>query len=193
MLRSAKFWVLMLVFQAAFGLTVFAVTRHYYINEADQVSTSPRPARQATPEWPELGKGSDLENLIATFPGQTPAGDPAAMMRQADDLFGMQQYGKAAVLYQKVLDAGSKDANTYNNLGITLHYLGRPAEALQVLNEGVATDPSYQRIWLTLGFVNSQLGNTAQAREALTTAVQMDASTDVGQSATQMLNALGPG
>jgi Tfp pilus assembly protein PilF len=115
------------------------------------------------------------------------------MMRQADDLFGMQQYGKAAVLYQKVLDAGSKDANTYNNLGITLHYLGRPAEALQVLNEGVATDPSYQRIWLTLGFVNSQLGNTAQAREALTTAVQMDASTDVGQSATQMLNALGPG
>jgi hypothetical protein len=54
-------------------------------------------------------------------------------------------------------------------------------------------DPSYQRIWLTLGFVNSQVGNTGKAREALTTAAQMGADTEVGQSATQMLQDLGSG
>jgi hypothetical protein len=52
----------------------------------------------------------------------------------------------------------------------------------------VTVDSSYQRIWLTLGFVNSQLGNTGQARLALTTAVQMGADTEVGQSAQEMLS-----
>jgi len=48
-------------------------------------------------------------------------------------------------------------------------------------------DPTYQRIWLTLGFVNSQMGNTAEARTALGTAVQLGADTDVGKSAAKML------
>jgi len=82
------------------------------------------------------------------------------------------------------------DVDTYNNLGLTLHYLGRSTEALDKLNEGVAVDPTYQRIWLTLGFVNRQLGNTGQARTALTTAVKMDADSEIGQSATKMLEEL---
>jgi Flp pilus assembly protein TadD len=95
-------------------------------------------------------------------------------------------------LYEQLLAAGSTNVNTYNSLGITLHYLGRSTEALRVLNEGVALDPSYPRIWLTLGFVNSQLGNTGQARSALSKAAQLGAGSDIGQSATKMLNALGP-
>jgi Flp pilus assembly protein TadD len=80
--------------------------------------------------------------------------------------------------------------DTYNNLGITLHYLGRSAEALRWLNEGIAKDPTYQRIWLTLGFVNSELGDTGQARIALTKAVQMGADNEIGQSAVRMLENL---
>ncbi len=38
---------------------------------------------------------------------------------------------------------------------------------------GLAVDPTHQRIWLTLGFVSSQLGNTEQARTALTTAIEL--------------------
>ncbi len=101
-----------------------------------------------------------------------------------------KQYDRAADLYERLLVFGPNNVDTYNNLGITLHYLGRSAEALRKLNEGVAVDPTYQRIWPTLGFVNSHLGNTEQARTALTTAAKMGANNEVGQSAVRMLEDL---
>jgi predicted Zn-dependent protease len=197
--HNSRFWLLMAVFQVAFGLAVFAVTRQYYNqDDADKISASADPgsAPATSPPataWPEPNAESDLENLISTFPGNSRSDDPVEISRQANDYFSRQQYDKAADLYQKLLNIDPKNVDTYNNLGITLHYLGRPVEALQVLNEGVVVDPSYQRIWLTLGFVNSQVGNTGKAREALTTAAQMGADTEVGQSATQMLQDLGSG
>ena len=81
----------------------------------------------------------------------------------------------------------------YNNLGITLHYLGRSAEALQILNQGVTVDPNYQRIWLTLGFVSAQTGLAAEAQSALKTAVELGPDTEVGRSAADMLKGLGTG
>jgi len=192
MIRNSRFWLAMAVFQVAFGLAVFAITRHYYIeDEVARVSSVPGHPTEDT--WPEPNAESDLENLISNFPGNSPIDDPVKISHQADEYFSTQQYDKAADSYRKLLKFDPENADTYNNLGITLHYLGRSAEALQVLNEGVVVDPSYQRIWLTLGFVNSQVGNTGKAREALTTATQMGADTEVGQSATQMLQALGSG
>jgi len=192
MIRSAKFWIPMTVFQVAFGLTVFAITRQYYLHEPDKVSAHPGTVSQPALNWPEGGTENDLEQLISSYPGQPLSDDPAVISRQADDFFTNEQYDKAADLYEQLLAAGSTNVNTYNSLGITLHYLGRSTEALRVLNEGVALDPSYPRIWLTLGFVNSQLGNTGQARSALSKAAQLGAGSDIGQSATKMLNALGP-
>jgi len=190
MIRSAKFWISMAVFQVVFGLTVFTITRQYYMHEPDKVSAEPAVTGQASPEWPDRRSETDLEQLITSFPGQSIIEDPAALSRQADEFFTNQQYDRAADLYQKLLAVDPNNVDTYNNLGITLHYLGRSTEALRILNEGVAVDPAYKRIWLTLGFVNSQLGNTGQARAALTTAAQMDANSEVGQSATKMLDSL---
>lgn len=190
MIHSTKFWITMTVFQVAFGLAVFAITRQYYIHDQDKVSANTSARAQPTPEWPERDTESELEQLISTYPGQQTVEDPAVVLHQADEFFTNGQYDKAANLYQQLLASGSNDANTYNNLGITLHYLGRSDEALRILNEGVAVDSSYQRIWLTLGYVNSQVGNTGQARLALTTAVQMGADTEVGRSATEMLGNL---
>jgi predicted Zn-dependent protease len=191
MIRSSRFWIAMTVFQVVFGVTVFAITRQYYIHEPDKVSAHPGTTSQPALDWPERSMENDLEQLISSYPGQPLIEDPVAISSQADDFFTNKQYGKAAQLYEQLLAAGSTNVNTYNNLGITLYYLGRSAEALRVLNEGVALEPSYPRIWLTLGFVNSQLGNTGQARSALTKAAQLGADTDVGLSATKMLNALG--
>jgi Flp pilus assembly protein TadD len=87
-----------------------------------------------------------------------------------------------------VLDPNNVD--TYNNLGITLHYLGKSNEAILRLNEGVAIDPTYQRIWLTLGFVNRQVGNAEQARAALNTAAKINADNEIGESAIKMLEDL---
>jgi len=93
-------------------------------------------------------------------------------------------------MYEQLLAFSPNDAEIYNNLGLTLHYLGRSTEALGKLNEGVAADPEHQRIWLTLGYVNSQLGNTEQARTALTTATQIGTDESIRQSAMKMLEGL---
>jgi len=176
------------VFQVAFGLAVFAVTRQYYLPDVEAVGAGP--VRHSSTPLPEQSAESDLANLVSAFPGPAAATDPVELSFQADEAFGNQQFGQAAELYERLLLADPGNADTYNNLGLTLHYLGRSSEALNVLNEGVAVDPGYQRIWLTLGFVNVQVGNLEQARSALSTAVQMGADTDVGQSAAHMLDAL---
>jgi tetratricopeptide (TPR) repeat protein len=189
----------MAVFQLLFGLSVFALTRQYYLDGPGQTADPATAARQPAPAAGSAGSSTphadlrnnptgDLAELMSSFPGQ--AQDPAALARQGDQLFAEQRYDLAAQRYRQAIDAGSRDANDYNSLGLTLHYLGRSAEALQVLNEGIALDSTYQRIWLTLGYVNSQLGNTGLAREALTTAVRMGADNEIGQSAAAMLETL---
>jgi cytochrome c-type biogenesis protein CcmH/NrfG len=55
---------------------------------------------------------------------------------------------------------------------------------------GITIDPDHQRSWLTLGFVNSQLGNTEQARIALTKATQVGSDDSIRQSASKMLQDL---
>jgi len=110
--------------------------------------------------------------------------------RQADIAFTNKQYDTAATLYEKLLSFSPNDAEIYNNLGLTLHYIGRSEEALRRLNEGVAVDGGHQRIWLTLGYVNSQLGNFEQARTALTNAIQVGGNESIRESATKMLEEL---
>jgi len=193
MIRSARFWISITIFQVVFGLTVFALTRQYYVDDPGKVSASPATIRQAAPDWTEQNTENDLEQLISSFPGPAVLQDPIEISRQADKFFANKQYDRAAVLYEQLLLANPNNGKTYNNLGITLQYLGRSTEALRVLNEGIGVDPANQRIWLTLGYVNIQLGNIEQARTALATAVQMGADTGVGQSAEKMLNELGPG
>jgi len=192
--RGAVFWVLLVAFQIVFGLIVFAFTRQYYLHGPDSLSaTPPPPSTPANPhplEWPDGSMESDIATFLNSTPGKTGATDPNALVREADAFFANAQYEQAAESYTRALAVGANNVNTYNSLGLTLHYIGRSSEALNVLNDGIAADPSYQRIWLTLGYVNGQLGNTEKAREALTKAVQMGADTDVGQSAAQMLEAL---
>jgi predicted Zn-dependent protease len=189
MIHSSKFWIGMVVIGlTVFGLTVFAITRHFYLADAEKVGSGA--PRHSTTPLPVQSEESELANLISAFPGTAAVNDPAELSFRADEAFSNQQFGQAAELYERLLMADPDDVDTYNNLGLTLHYLGRSTEALNVLNEGVTIEPGYQRIWLTLGFVNTQVGELDQARSALTTAVQMGADTDIGQSAAHMLDAL---
>jgi Flp pilus assembly protein TadD len=112
------------------------------------------------------------------------------MSRQADEYFSNRQYDRAADLYERLLVFSPNNAEIHNNLGLTLHYLGRSTDALRRLNDGIAVDRSNQRIWLTLGYVNSELGNTEEARTALTTATQIGSDESIRQSALNMLENL---
>ncbi len=190
MIRSPKFWISMAVFQVVFGLTVFGLTRQYYIHDPDNSRTGPTALRQPSLERPDRITESRLSQLDMSRFNQSIIKDPVEISRQADESFNKKEYGRAADLYQRLLKLDPNDVDTYNNLGLTLHYLGRSTEALGKLNEGVGVDPTSQRIWLTLGFVNSQLGNTEQAHTALTTAVKINADNEIGQSAVKMLENL---
>lgn len=190
MMRGARFWILLAAFQVVFGLLIFAFTRQYYLHGPDSLRARPTASRQQPLEWPERDVESDLKSFLSLSPGGAAINDPAALLQAANDFFANGQYVEAADRYSQAIAAGAKDVNTYNSLGITLHYLGRSVEALSALNEGIALDPTYQRIWLTLGFVNGQIGHAEEAREALMTAVRIDANSDVGQAAAEMLEQL---
>lgn len=186
MKRSVTFWASMAVFQLVFGFAVFAITRDHYRSEPSTGSRDEPSVAAANDRF------SSIDASLLTTLGNSAAfpQDPAEISRQADASFVNGQYARAAELYSKLaaLDPGNVD--TLNNLGLTLHYIGRSEEALQKLKEGIAVDSTYQRIWLTLGFVNSSMGNMEAAREALNTARAMDPDTDVGRSASRLLDEL---
>jgi len=188
--RNTRFWVQLALFQVIFGMAVFFATRAIYIDESRPVRAMASDSRTTSPHvLPAAGGQDDLTSLIARVP--SPLGsDPAALTRQGDAYFSQGQYPRAAEAYQLAMRAGDTDVDTWNSLGLTLHYIGRTEEALAVLEEGVERDPAYQRIWLTLGFVSGQAGRLDRAREALSAAVDMNPDNDIGQSAASMLQGL---
>ena len=190
MILNAKFWIGLAAFQVVFGLAVFAITRDYYIQEADVVRAHPSTIGQPAPAWPNGITGTDVARLSSSTLSPSTVQDPAEILRQADASFANEQYDRAADLYEQLLVVNPNDAEFYNNLGLTLHYLGRSTEALRTLSDGIAIDADHQRIWLTLGYVNSQLGNTEQARTALSTAAQIGSDESIRRSAMKMLEEL---
>lgn len=190
MTQSYKFWIALATFEIVFGLAVFGLTRQYYLDDKVPVSAEQNLASKSIGVRNNTITEADLARFNLSVPAQALPDDPIEVSRQANEFFASAQYEQAAVLYEKLLTFGPDNADTYNNLGITLHYLGRSDEALRKLNEGIASDPSHQRIWLTLGFVNSQLGNTDDARSALTKATQLGSDETIRKSAQDMLGNL---
>jgi len=188
--KSKLFWVLMSVFQIIFGLVVFIVTRNVYLDDSLELRSSPA----SVAPFPSSGTGQSLDinpamlrSLIDLEPDTV---NPAAISLLANEYFEDGRYAEAAESYEQLLAFGPSNADVHNNLGLTLHYLGRSGEALAELGEGVALDPENQRIWLTLGFVNSETGNVDEARAALKTAIRINAANQIGQSAATMLENL---
>ena len=190
MVPSSKFWISFAVFQVVFGLAVFAITRDYYTQDSGTVSAHPQTIGQSAPVWPNGITETQIARLSSPALSEPTIQDPFEISRRANEYFANRQYDRAADMYEQLLAFSPNDAEIYNNLGLTLHYLGRSTEALGRLNEGVAADPEHQRIWLTLGYVNSQLGNVEQARTALTTATRIGTDESIRQSATRMLEGL---
>jgi tetratricopeptide (TPR) repeat protein len=187
MARDKRFWTLLVIFQIFFGLAVFAFTRDYYMQETQSVTGHPPIANQGATSWSRGVTATDISRLSSPGLVEPTPSDPAEIYRRAEEFFANKQYAQAASLYEQLLAHSPNDAEIYNNLGLTSFYVGRPDDALRWLNEGVAKDAGHQRIWLTLGYVNSQLGNTEQARSALTQATQVGGSASIREAAEKML------
>lgn len=190
MTLNYRFWITFSAFQVIFGLAVFAITREYYTGRPEPVHARSTSLTEVAPARSDTITEADLARFNLQVPSQALPDDPVEISRLANEYFGSGQYDRAAELYEKLLTYGPDNADTYNNLGLTLHYLGRSTEALQKLHEGIVADPSHQRSWLTIGFVNSQMGNIDDARLALTNATEVGADEEIRRSATEMLTKL---
>jgi len=183
---SKRFWTGMIVFQVVYGAAIFAATRAYYGDEPRASTMAAAPVAEPGQWRPAVSP----ESLVSLTTKDALPDDPATISHLADQHFANKNYEQAAEYYERLLDFDPDNANIRNNLGLTLHYTGRSDEALVVLGENVVAHPEHQRSWLTLGYVNRQMGDIAAARRALEMAISVDAASDVGQSAQRMLDAL---
>lgn len=108
----------------------------------------------------------------------------------ADRYFDSRNYAQAVELYKKVIELNPQDVDSYNDLGLVYHYTNRSALALDTLRKGTTVDPSFQRVWLSLGFVLMSTGQTAEAKTALSKVVELNPVNDVGQEAQRMIGAI---
>ena len=184
-------WIYVAVFLVMYGLAVHGLTRAYFEPKASQVravphaqSSQPRPAQPTDP------LGASMQRLAPTLGPreELSTDDPVLLARIGDQLFEDRQYERAVAAYERAVQFNPNDVDSYNDLGLSLQYLGRSAQAVAMLKEGIARDPSYQRIHLTMGFVQLQSGNRPAAIGALKRAIELDPDSDVGQAASRMLD-----
>ncbi len=181
-------WLLLVAFQLLFGATVFAITRAYYLYQPTPIPVTQAPkAQSATP-------GSRLTALARSWVENVVPGemhtieDPVRLTKLGDRLFEQQKYGRAVTAYERAVRFNPQNAKSYNNLGLTLLYLGQTERAVQVLLNGIGRDPNFQRIQLTMGFVQAQLGNFEAAETALHRAVELNPDSTVGVEAQKILD-----
>jgi len=179
---SFKLISVVLLLQIVTGVVVFAITRAYYQEQTATGSGQAADAQDLT-----------TDDLIQALKQHAELGlpdDPEILNQQANQAFAQQDFARAAELYQKLVELSPEDASAYNNLGLTLHYQGRSRDALEILRMGTDLQPNFQRIWLTLGFVNKGIGENEAARQALERAIELGADTDPGRAAREMLDKL---
>jgi Flp pilus assembly protein TadD len=175
-----------LLLQIVTGVLVFTLTRAYYLETA-----APNPDAMSDRQAETVDLTTDeLIQSLQKLTERPVSANPAEINQQANEAFQQQNFQRAAGLYQRLLELSPEDASAYNNLGLTLHYLGRSEDALEILRMGSELQPNFQRIWLTLGFVNKGMGRNAAARQALERAIALGADTDPGRSAQAMLREL---
>jgi len=125
----------------------------------------------------------DLEEKLREKPD-----DAQVMYTLADTYFTMKRFNDSVNYYKKLLILTPDNADIYNDLGLSLHYLGRSYEGLTVLEDGIKKNPYNQRIWLTKGFVLAYgVGDLTKAGEAWKKARGIDPQSSVGKAADNYL------
>jgi Flp pilus assembly protein TadD len=156
-------WLIAALLLAFYGFVVFALTRDYYVRHPLRPAVGAAPPAAAAP-------------AVVRNPGE-----------RADALFSEGRYAEAIPLYRQVLAADALDWESWNDLGLATHLSGDTAQAIEILRAASAQAPEFQRLWLTLGFVNLQAGDLPAAREALGRARDLDPAGPIGQEASRLL------
>jgi tetratricopeptide (TPR) repeat protein len=137
---------------------------------------------------PLLDPGSEERMVAARI--KEYSDNPVALSRIGDEYFETKRYAMAIKVYEKVLELNPEDVDTYNDLGLALHYSGRSDEAIIILNKGTEIVPSFQRVWLSLGFVLISTGQTKEARVVLDKTLDLDPASEMGEEAKKFISNL---
>jgi tetratricopeptide (TPR) repeat protein len=165
---------------AAFSVMTFSCSR----------SETPQPEKSEVSSRSGPLLEQDLTKVVPVEELDVDAKDPQALSMLADRYFDSRNYGQAAELYEKAIELNPRDIDSYNDLGLAYHYTNKSSLALDILKKGIAVDPSYQRIWLSYGFVLLSTGKTAEAKTALDKVMELNPENDIGKEAQRMLGKL---
>ena len=88
------------------------------------------------------------------------------------------------------MEINPNDTDTLNDLGLAYHYTGNSDIAEEVLIKGTEIAPSFQRIWLSLGYVLKSVGKNEEAQAVLQKTIDMGPDNEIGQEAIRMLGQL---
>lgn len=178
--------IIVVLIVAVFGLLGYML----YLQSAHEIDTSDYSAEDSyssnTTQSPGGGQAVDnmeVLNQLKARLKETP-NDPALMAALGDSYFGLMQFEDAVVYYKKAIEKNPDDVDTYNDLGLAEHYLGRSASGLKYVEQGILKNPYYQRVWLTKGFILAYgLGNNKEAVSAWEKANSIDPTSNVGKTA----------
>lgn len=91
MALNLSFWIQLTAFQIAFGLTVFSLTRQYYIQDPANVSAESAEIRQPASVWPDGQANLNSTQLNSSTFGQASVEDPVEVTRQANEYIAAQK------------------------------------------------------------------------------------------------------
>jgi len=113
--------------------------------------------------------------------------DPKHLSDIGDTYFENQNFEQAVIVYEKILKLDPNDVDTYNDLGLAYLYTGKAEKAIETIKKGAGMAPTYQRIWLTQGYILLSLKKQEEAKQALEKAVELDTGTSIAKEANRML------
>ncbi len=182
--ENYKKWIIITLSMIAFGFAVFALTRSYYktqkpVDESLKRTYAPGPILDP-----------DMKQLVPLEKLGVDTESPESLALLGDKYFENNKFQQAIEIYEKVLELDPNDVDTYNDMGLALHYTGKSDIAIETLRKGAEVMPSYQRIWLSLGFVLTSTGKNEEAKAVLKKAIVLDPDSVMGQEAQRILGLL---
>ena len=186
--ESYKKWTIIILSMIVIAFVIFALNRRGYRTE--------KPAEEGFKRAPITGPVSEdsetkseirTEQVVPLEQLGMDTKNPESLALLGDKYFENNRFEQAIAIYERVLELNPKDVDTYNDMGLALHYAGRSDSAVEMLRKGTEVMPSYQRVWLSLGFVLTSTGKKEEAKTALKKAMELDPNTDMGQEAKRML------
>ena len=180
---SYKKWIIIALIIVVGGFLIINLTSTS--NKGRETSTE-RESNGPSTTGPLLDPESEERMLTARI--EEYSDNPVALSSIGDEYFETKRYVMAIKVYEKVLELNPDDVDTYNDLGLALHFSGRSDEAIMKLKKGIETEPSFQRIWLSLAFVLISTEQTEEARGVLEKTVELDPESGVAQEAKKFIS-----